>query len=386
MKKANEYDLESILERLFKRGRSKRTLEEMAEIDQKLAFPSRAFRSIHIAGTNGKGTVALNIANSLEQSGVKTGLFISPHVHTVTERIQVNGKMISEEDLARLVVLVMEVSPTLHFFAILTLAAFLYFREQNVGFAVIEAGVGGEFDPTNIIQPRLSLITNVSDDHRDLLGPTLNDIARAKAGILKPKTPAIIGHRAALKPVLQRAFSVLAPLTILPPREDFHEENRLMIVQALKELSREVCFAYEESYSQLPCRFELVQEFPVPFIFDIAHNCDGLEKLFQRVKMLYPEKEIFVIFNMSHIDYILECTAILHRYSRSIYLCDVEHSRLPPVETLKKHLPQALTNQFGSFLQQANRKNALVVVTGSVFIMNEVKEAIWEFYQSALVL
>ncbi|MDR1487868.1 MAG: bifunctional folylpolyglutamate synthase/dihydrofolate synthase [Deltaproteobacteria bacterium] len=164
-------------------------LESMKSILNRLGNPEKDQRYIHLAGTNGKGSTAAMLAEILKRSGYKTGLYTSPHLVTFRERIQINGRLISENDVADLSAEVWEAinpksPPT--FFEFVTAMAFLYFKRQAVDMAVIETGLGGRLDSTNVIIPLVSAITNIGLEHTEQLGPTISDIAYEKAGIIKP--------------------------------------------------------------------------------------------------------------------------------------------------------------------------------------------------------
>ena len=306
---------------------------------------------IHIAGTNGKGSVSTKIASALTQLGYKTGLFTSPHLVSFHERIQINGVPISEEAASTF--------PLRgdHFFERWMWLALDYFSQEKVDFAVIETGLGGTYDQTNFIQPILSVITSISFDHRSVLGNTLDEIAENKAGIIKPKTPVVISHRAALKPVLQKAFQESSPLHILPPVDDWMEENTALSKKAISLL-----FPIEGlDFSALPpCRFESCRIGPLHCLFDIAHNEDGLRRLFARLRAFYPDKPLHVIFGLSK-DKDPICIDIVKAHATTIYYISTENPRLRPFP--KRDL--------GEFLEQVN---GLVVVTGSAYIMHQARQ------------
>ena len=174
----------------------KEGLDNMLALDEHFGHPHRQFRSIHIGGTNGKGSVSHVLAAQLQVCGYKVGLYTSPHLVDFRERIRVNGKPVSEDFVVKFV----ENNRTffdsldLSFFEITTAMAFQYFKEQEIDIAVIEVGLGGRLDSTNIITPLLSIITNISLDHTQLLGSSLEEIAREKAGIMKKDVPCVIGE------------------------------------------------------------------------------------------------------------------------------------------------------------------------------------------------
>jgi dihydrofolate synthase/folylpolyglutamate synthase len=170
-------------------------LDRMRGLLRKVGNPQEQFRSVHIAGTKGKGSTAHMIAAMLEANGYRVGLYTSPHLVDIRERIVINGEMITQSDFARLVKvyepIVLKAKPTPTYFDVLTAVAFKYFAEQKVDIAVIETGLGGRLDSTNVIKPEVTAITSISKDHMQQLGNTLGKIAAEKAGIFKPGVPAV---------------------------------------------------------------------------------------------------------------------------------------------------------------------------------------------------
>ena len=188
--------LDKILDHLFSLQRFgiKPGLERTETLMEKFSVPHNKFKSIHVAGTNGKGSVSSLIASILMEAGYKTGLYTSPHLIRFNERIKINGKEISDSDLKQLAVefLKYQEETGLTFFEITTGMAFKYFADNKVDFAIIETGMGGRFDSTNVIMPVLSLITNIDYDHQEYLGNSIESIAFEKAGIIKKGIPVII--------------------------------------------------------------------------------------------------------------------------------------------------------------------------------------------------
>ena len=176
-------------------GAYKEGLYNSMELDKHFGYPHRQFKTIHIAGTNGKGSCSHTIAAILQEAGYKVGLYTSPHLIDFRERIRVNGVMIDEESVISFVENERSFFEPLHpsFFELTTALAFKYFAEQQVDVAVIEVGLGGRLDCTNIITPDLSVITNISFDHVQFLGDTLSKIASEKAGIIKQNVPVVVG-------------------------------------------------------------------------------------------------------------------------------------------------------------------------------------------------
>lgn len=177
-------------------GAYKEGLSNTNALDSRYGHPHRCYRTIHVGGTNGKGSVSHTLAAILQCAGYKVGLYTSPHLADFRERIRVNGQMIPEQRVIDFVTQEKAFFEPLHpsFFELATALAFLYFKEEKVDIAVIEVGLGGRLDCTNIINPDLSVITNISKDHVQFLGDTPTQIAKEKAGIIKPGTPVVIGE------------------------------------------------------------------------------------------------------------------------------------------------------------------------------------------------
>lgn len=189
-------------------------------LDEHFGHPHRKFKTIHIAGTNGKGSTSHMLASVLASSGYKVGLYTSPHLKDFRERVRVNGAMISEEEVVQFVeenrAVFERVKPS--FFEMTVALAFSFFEKQRVDVAVVEVGLGGRLDSTNIISPELCVITNIGFDHTDLLGNTLEKIAFEKAGIIKPNTPIVQGesNKAYNHAIKGRAVEQSAPYTLAP--------------------------------------------------------------------------------------------------------------------------------------------------------------------------
>jgi dihydrofolate synthase / folylpolyglutamate synthase len=174
----------------------KSDLVNIQALCNQLGNPEKKFKSIHVAGTNGKGSTSHMLAAILQKAGYKTGLYTSPHLHDFRERIRINGHMIPEKNVVSftggMLDQIESIEPS--FFEITVAMAFDWFAEEQIDIAVIETGLGGRLDSTNIIVPEISVITNISYDHMDLLGETLQKIAFEKAGIIKPRVPVVIGE------------------------------------------------------------------------------------------------------------------------------------------------------------------------------------------------
>ncbi len=189
------YDRVPMFQKVGAKG-YKEGLDNTLRLDERLGHPHRNFKTIHIAGTNGKGSCSHTIASILQQAGYKTGLYTSPHLLDFRERIRINGVPVDKEYVVRFVGEQKEFFDSLHpsFFEVTTALAFKYFSDNDIDIAVIETGLGGRLDCTNIITPILSVITNISLDHTQFLGNTLSEIASEKAGIIKRNVPVLIGE------------------------------------------------------------------------------------------------------------------------------------------------------------------------------------------------
>lgn len=214
-------DYQSSLDYLYglQRFGIKLGLENIRELLARLGHPERSFRIIHVAGSNGKGSVCATLAEILHQGGYATGRYTSPHLHSFTERIQINGQPISEAEVAELTADIQAAATgiAVTFFEFTTALALLYFARRRVDWVVLEVGMGGRLDATNAVTPQLCLITPICLDHAEHLGADLTAIAGEKAGILKPGVAVVIGRQPpeALKVLLARAAALQAPVRLL---------------------------------------------------------------------------------------------------------------------------------------------------------------------------
>ena len=180
--------------------------------------PQNDLKVVHVAGTNGKGSVSLKVQNALTHLGFKTGMFTSPHVNCFRERFQINGQMITEQSVVKHCEAIFDAVDSnqldMRFFEIVTMIALLEFREQNCEYAVMECGIGGFLDATNIIdKPVCSTITSVGLDHMDVIGNTIEDVAKEKSGVIKQEIPCILGPTCwGIKPFYQRANEMNSPI------------------------------------------------------------------------------------------------------------------------------------------------------------------------------
>ena len=278
----------------------KKDLSNSLLLSEELGHPEKHFKSIHVAGTNGKGSTSHMLASVLQQSGYKVGLYTSPHLKDFRERIRVNGLMIGQEEVIRFVDDYKDFfeENSLSFFEMTVGLAFYYFRNEKVDIAVIEVGLGGRLDSTNIITPEVSVITNIGFDHTQMLGDTISEIAAEKAGIIKQGIPVVIGETVPDSRFVfeQVAEQQLAPI-IFAEEMNFdgytsdlkgaYQTRNIRTVLATIGVMREAGWNISEDAvvhglnkveknTGLMGRWQLLQESP-KVICDTAHNKEGLE-------------------------------------------------------------------------------------------------------------
>ena len=298
----------------------KEGLSNTRALDEHFGHPHRQFKTIHVAGTNGKGSCSHTLAAILQSAGYKVGLYTSPHLVDFRERIRVNGQCISKEYVVDFVEQERSFFEPLHpsFFELTTAMAFKYFAEQAVDIAVIEVGLGGRLDCTNIITPVLSIITNISFDHTQFLGNTLAKIAGEKAGIIKKNVPVVIGETTPeTLPVFQKkAAAKSAPLHLAEAFEVAHDydfelkglyqqKNKQTILCAVNSL-KDVFTIPEEAIKKgmahvceltgLTGRWQTLQTRPL-VICDTGHNVGGWQYLAEQIKA-QTCKTLRIVFGM----------------------------------------------------------------------------------------
>ena len=288
----------------------KEGLENTLTLDAHFGHPHRRYRTIHVAGTNGKGSCSHTLAAVLQEAGYKVGLYTSPHLVDFRERIRVNGVPVPEEYVIRFVEEERSFFEPLHpsFFELTTAMAFRYFADERVDVAVIEVGLGGRLDCTNIIRPDLCVITNISFDHVQFLGDTLAKIAREKAGIIKRGVPVVIGETTPeTRPVFEaKAKETDAPIYFAEDcdREDYpdikfelkglyqkkNKQTLLTALPLLKEAGYHIDeqavrsgFAHVTSLTGLMGRWQKLQNSPT-LVCDTGHNVGGIRYIVEQLK------------------------------------------------------------------------------------------------------
>lgn len=371
-------------------------LQNARRLQQLLHFPDKTFKTIHVAGTNGKGSVTTKISSALEHAGYRVGLYTSPHISSFRERIRINGKMISEESVESILSFLFELTEAEHipatFFEYATLLAFLYFAKEKVDVAVLETGLGGRLDATNIVHPCLSIITSISLDHMEILGETREAIALEKGGIIKEKIPVIIGPQVPLEVIKELAHQKgSACFQVNCPSPFFEEENRQIAYMALSHLSSSFYLPQQAIELGLkakqPCRFEIMAG-SLPIILDVAHNPDGLQHLFQTLSYTYPSKPVRILFGISKSKDIQLCLKLIAAHGFFFHLVEATNGRGVPARELSAHLldmavdpsiiavHDSISTGVNFAKTEAAKNQEILLICGSFFIMHEARRAL----------
>ncbi len=404
-------------------------LDRMNKLMELLGNPHESFPSVHVAGTKGKGSTSSFIATAVQAAGYKVGLYTSPHLVEFRERIIIDGQWISKEDL---VSLTDELRPLTEIvkdtttFELTTALAFIYFREQKVDLAVLEVGLGGRLDATNVVNPIVSVITPISYDHMAVLGNTLTEIAYEKGGIIKPGRPVVFAPQTeeAMIELVHLAAERNSPFTQVEKAFDYREvshnlstqkievlrtdnpittrreslarkelnlslpllgrhqmENAVTALAALDELLRAgfklTRRATQRGFRQVfwPARFELLQREP-PIVIDSAHNGDSMERLVETLDEYFSGKEFVLIFGASadkELDTMFKF--ILPRVETVVATQSI-HPRAADADELKNQIEpygksviafHRMEEALPEALKLAGKKKG-IIVTGSIFV------------------
>jgi dihydrofolate synthase/folylpolyglutamate synthase len=403
-------------------------LDRVFALMQELGNPQEKYPIIHVAGTKGKGSVSALCASALQAAGYKTGLYTSPHLWDYTERIQINGEPISPEQLIELVEEVKPAIakiPKLTTFEITTAIGLLAFANNDVNAAVIEVGLGGRLDATNIVMPKVSVITSISYDHMAVLGNTLAEIAGEKAGIIKESVPVVSAPQTneALE-VLERVAkerdclfilvgkdvkferltssldgqslrlsSFIYPHSTQPytldltiPLLGFHQiENAATAYKALRVSGLEIeDKAIQKGFSQAkwPARFEVLRRQP-PVVIDSAHNRDSSLRLRETLDEYFPEIPVILIFCALEDKDITGILEELKPRLKCVVATQADHPRAPSVEWIaeqvkKARIPVEAATPAAKALERALELaggQKLVLAAGSVAFAGEISAA-----------
>lgn len=406
-------------------------LDRVNRLLDRLGRPDRQFRSIHIAGTKGKGSTAAMIESGLRAAGYRSGLYTSPHMHTFRERMRVNGELIAREDFAATFETVepqIKSVEGLTWFELVTCLAFTYFARAQIDVGVIEVGLGGRFDATNVLQPIVSVITSLSLDHMQLLGSTLEQIAFEKAGIIKPNTPVVSSPQRAeaLAVVEKTALERNAPLVVVGRDVTFERlassidgqkfsltdqngadhtykipllgahqiSNAATAVATLKMAEQHGLSITNESIEnglvevQWPGRLEILNRDPL-LVVDGAHNADSAQKLAQSLRDIFGDRVWTLIIGISAdkdipaiLDALLPIAGhVIVTRAHNVRAADLESLA---AEVVRHNIRPSIADDVRGAITQALADQTAMIVTGSIFTVADAREA-W-FTRSGLPL
>jgi len=393
-------------------------LDNTLSLASKFNNPQNKFKSIHIAGTNGKGSCSNFISSIFQEAGYKTGLYTSPHLKDFRERIKINGNEISEDYIVSFFEENIDFLRNFNasFFEITTMLAFKYFAEEQVDIAIIETGLGGRLDSTNIINPELSVITNIGIDHTQFLGNTINEIAVEKAGIIKPNTAVIIGESTNETQIVfnKKAIENNSPIIfsdkiykteIINNSFNIYKDEKLQYSGSGLELNANyqkfnistVTCVYEllsEKYklnkthllkgitnvkqnTNILGRWQIINKKPLT-ICDVAHNYDGVSLLVKQINEINYNKLhlVFGTVNDKKIDSILEILPQKAEY----YFCNANIPRALDKDILLKQAKSynLKGNAYNSVKEAYSQAvinsdiNDFILIFGSHFIVSEI--------------
>ena len=403
---------------MYWRG-SKLGLVRVTELCERLGNPQNQLKFIHVAGTNGKGSTCAMLSKILCAEGYRTGLFVSPFVDRFNERIQFNNEPIPDDDLAEIIT---EIEPVVNSmenlpteFEVITAAAFLYYVKMKCDYVVLEVGLGGELDSTNVIEtPLLAIITAIDYDHMHILGNTIEEIASAKAGIIKDGGSVLFygEHHDAL-PVIEAAckkhgasLQVVDRSTLKEGSYDLHGQtfdykdyqdlrlgllgkyqmrNAATVIDAVELLRKQgIAISNEALRTGLretvwPARFELLREDP-PFFVDGGHNPHGVRGTVETYRRLFPEQKATVIMGMMRDKDVSQSIELLLPIAKAFYTVTPNNDRAMPSEELA-----GLIRTFGAHaasfskvsdaVETAANGEGPVLAVGSLYMAGEVHEA-----------
>ncbi len=400
----------------------KKDLTNTRLLCEKLGNPQHRFKTIHVAGTNGKGSVSHMLASVLQQNGYTTGLYTSPHLYDFRERIKINGTVVSEEFVIEFTRNIQPLIDTIQpsFFEITVAMAFDYFAKQGVDIAVIETGLGGRLDSTNIVTPEISVITNIGMDHMNILGNTIEEIAFEKAGIIKTNTPVVVGesHPDTERIFIETAHAQNAPLTFADKEmycDEFYYSNHKLqvtvvekeqksiyeldltgfyqiknlvtVLMALKQLKKTgwtvdsnktaTALSNTKKITGLHGRWELIHTHP-QVILDVGHNKDGIRQIVEQIE-LTDYQQLHVIIGMVKDKDIKSVLQLLPREATFYFtraqipraLPEAELAELAQESGLRGKTYAQVNLALREALQKAG-KNDLILICGSVFLIAEV--------------
>lgn len=356
-------------------------LDRISAVLGLLGNPQDKLKCIHVAGTNGKGSVCAIIAAILSKAGIKTGLYTSPHIFEYTERIQINGFNISKEDFAKYLFEICEIADenNIHLteFEILTAVMFKYFADNDVDVVVLETGLGGRFDATNVIKSNLcSIITHIDLDHTERLGNTKSKIAFEKAGIIKPDCPVFTCE--GYEEIKDKADECNSLFVMVTPFEDTsnlslkgscQQENLSLALAAVRYLFPQIPEnLIQEALKDIkhPCRFQICRE---DLIVDASHNPNGAAALRESLDFYYPDKPRCFVFGCLRNKNYKKMMEILFSKGDDIYFYHFNNKNSCSIKELQESCE--FPSKIFTSLEQLPQ-NSLKIICGSFYMLNEI--------------
>ncbi|MBR1646560.1 MAG: bifunctional folylpolyglutamate synthase/dihydrofolate synthase [Selenomonadaceae bacterium] len=374
-------------------------LERITAMTDALGKPQNFYRTIHVTGTNGKGSVCAMLAEILRSTGLKVGLFTSPHLESYCERIKVDGVDISENDFAEEIFRVKNCNVTGTHFEVLTAAAFDYFKRRKVDIAVVEVGLGGTWDSTNIITPEISVITNVARDHENILGD-LDSIAHNKAGIIKPNIPVVTGADGQALEIIRdvaaeknsplyevNALKLKAQSLQLNLRGDYQKINAAIAIETARLLGVDD----EKIFSALKRvtwagRFEIHDS----LVIDGAHNPHGATALRNSLDETFPHGRRAFVFGVLGDKNFSEMIKILFRTDDFVIVTEPPSERAAKVETICALLAErkiscvAVKDNFAAVEKLFSTTADVKIIAGSLYLIGAIRKCATKLFASTI--
>lgn len=368
------------------------SLDAVKVLLSKLGNPQDDLKVIHVTGTNGKGSVCAMIATVLKEAGYKVGLYTSPHLKDFRERFLIDGRKISKEEFTKYFEIVKPFVTDQTFFEVVTAIAFLYFNSKKVDFLVCEVGLGGRLDATNLVNPLISVITNVSLEHKAYLGSTIEKIAYEKAGIIKEKKPTVTGATGRALEVIKKIakernselFAVKKPILKYPLKlqGDFQKINASIALESIKILNKNYNLKIKKNKikkgllnTKWPGRLEFISH---NILVDCAHNPDAvrnLKKELLKIKKRF-NKMYLVIGILKDKDY-KDILDELVPIADKVILTKPNIPRALEPKVLAKYVKKEYViikdaKKALKYAKKMAKKDDLIVVTGSIYLVGEI--------------
>ena len=382
-------DYKTAIEYIYSRQKfgMKLGLENISNLLRQSNNPHKKFQSIHIAGTNGKGSTSAIIATILQAAGYKVGIYTSPHLVEFRERIRINNDLIPEKEITRILEKIKPLITNQTYFEVVTTIAFKYFEEQKIDYAIIEVGLGGRLDATNVIIPEVSVITNISLEHIEHLGDTIEKIAFEKAGIIKENIPVIVLENCAGLKVIEKIATERNSNIIKVKKTDkeisllgnYQKENAGLALACINLIDKNISEqTINSSLKQVywPGRLQKIED---NMILDCAHNVEAIKLLVKEIKKQSYKKLIVVIgiMNDKNKETMIES---IDTIADTLILTKAKIDRSATPEILseftinnKKNEVHIIGNIFDAieFAKLKATKKDLILITGSIFVVGE---------------